>query len=132
MRMENRRPETVRKFWTNWLESCDNTAKTPASFIILARKRARAGNAKKAMMLETMEGMPTLKSVINWTLNFSGVFSFDTLLLTSVAMRSMRENSLLSLLAREFRLVSFLPVSVLIFVFNEEDTTSINIAGLEH
>lgn len=116
MRMENKRPETVRKFWTNWLESWDRTAKTPASFMILARKRARAGNAKKAVMPDTMEGIPTLNRVINCTLNFSEVFSFETVLLTSVAMRSMREKSS-PLLAREFSFVSFL-------LLNEDDIGS--------
>lgn len=100
--------------------------------MMLARKRASAGNAKKAMIPETMEGIPTLKSVINWTLNFSGVLSFDTLLLTSVAMRSMRENSLLSLLTREFRFVSFLPVSALILLLSEDDPRLTYIPGLEH
>jgi len=61
--MENIREETVKKFCTNCDESCDNTAKTPASLKIDANPSDMDGKANVAARAANIDGMPTRTSV---------------------------------------------------------------------
>jgi len=101
MRMLNKSPLTVKKFCTNWEESCESTAKTPASLTMDARNSARTGKAKNAAMPDTRDGMPTRRKVMSWNLCLS---DFDCPTALS-AIVSMTDDSLLALSLTVFEAV---------------------------
>jgi hypothetical protein len=66
-RMLNKRPDTVKKFCTNWLLSWDNTENTPGSFQRLANDKAKPGNTSVATIPAKTLGNPTRNNVRIWT-----------------------------------------------------------------